>query len=145
MSINTQRNMSAESTICQLIAEAQGDVEKHRRSESRDRRSEKRYAFFRPVSIHIDGHCYSGFCREISATSIGLMHYFELSDRDAEVSIHTESGSSGRLPVRIERCEPCGAGWYLSGCGFVGIDAVGGRKVGAKRESNAKESNIKQA
>lgn len=67
MAIKAEENIVSDAAIRQLILEAGN-------SAKRDRRSDVRFPFFRPVSITlIEGHRYSAFSREISASSIGLM------------------------------------------------------------------------
>jgi hypothetical protein len=105
--------------IYQLIVEAQND-------EKTDRRSEVRFAFFRPVSINTDdGHCYSAFSREISASGIGLIHNVALPSNEVEISICHEQGYAIRVRTQIVWCQPCGEGWYISGGRFAGIAAIG--------------------
>ena len=105
--------------IYQLIVEAQ-------HNEKKDRRSEVRFAFFRPVSILTDdGHRYSAFSREISASGVGLIHNMNLPHGEVEVSISHEQGYSIRVRTQIVWCRPCGEGWYISGGRFVGVAAVG--------------------
>ena len=91
-----------------------------------DQRSELRYAFFRPVSIETeDGQKYSGFSREISEVSIGLVHNIDLNDREVEITSPSDGGYSIRVRTRIVWCQACGEGWYISGGQFVGIASVG--------------------
>jgi hypothetical protein len=109
---------SAGKAIYQLIVEA-------RSKENKDRRCDVRHAFFRPVSIEVDdGHQYSAFSREISASGIGLIHNVELPDGDVEITISSEQGYSIRVRINIMWCQPCGEGWYISGGKFVGIAAI---------------------
>jgi len=44
-----------------------------------------------------------------------------LALREVEVGFPSETGKGCKLRVRIDRCEPCGEGWYISGGDFVGI------------------------
>lgn len=89
-----------------LLFEAETDF-------NNDRRSKKRYPFFRPVSVKVDGHSYSAFTREISATGFGLLHNMELPLKEVEILV---AGQRQTLRAEVERCEPCGEGWYISGC-----------------------------
>lgn len=91
----------------------------------RDRRSEVRCPFFRPVSVHAGGNHYSAFSREISALGIGLLHNFELKLGEVEVAIPSKRGHTVRLRTRLMWCRPCGEGWYISGGVFLAIAAVG--------------------
>jgi PilZ domain len=77
-----------------------------------DRRSEKRFPFFRPVSVQVDDHRFSGFTREIGVSGIGLLHSMELPLKEVLITI---AGRSQQLRLRIERCESIGEGWYISG------------------------------
>jgi hypothetical protein len=108
-----------EMAIYELTVEAHNDLKK-------DRRSEVRYPFFRPLSIRMDGQCYSVFSREISTSGIGLLHNFELSPGEIEISIPSQRGWMVRVRVRIVWCRACGAGWYISGGDFVGMARKGG-------------------
>ena len=91
-----------------------------------ERRSELRYAFFRPISIEMDdGQKYSAFTREISEASIGLLHNIDLNDREVEITSPSDGGYSIRVRTRIVWCQACGEGWYISGGQFVGIASVG--------------------
>jgi len=77
-----------------------------------ERRVDQRIPYFRTVTVQFDDRSYSAFIREISASSIGLLHNLELPLKDIEVRV---AGQREGFPVRIERCRPCGGGWYLSG------------------------------
>ena len=114
--INTATSQSQ--IIGQLVTEAT-------QAANKDRRSEPRIPFFRPVSIAVNGHCYTAFSREISCTSIGLLHSMDLPLNEIEISVPIETGQSATLLVRIERCESCGEGWYISGGKFVAIGGTG--------------------
>ena len=77
-----------------------------------ERRVDQRIPYFRTVTVEFDDRSYSAVIREISASSIGLLHNLELPLKDVEVRV---AGQREGFPVRIERCRPCGGGWYLSG------------------------------
>ena len=77
-----------------------------------ERRTDSRLPFCRAVSIEIAGHPYAGFIREISLSSVGLLHYGPLPLEVAEITV---SGQQEGFRVAIVRCQPCGEGWYLSG------------------------------
>lgn len=120
MAIQTQdqHGRSPGKAIYQLIVEAQNE-------ENKDRRKDVRYAFFRPVSIEVDdGHRFTAFSREISASGIGLIHNIDLPKCEVEVSVSSEQGYSIRVRTKIMWCTPCGEGWYISGGKFVGIASV---------------------
>ncbi len=104
--------------VYQILREA-------RASDKRERRDGVRYAFFRPVRIHIGGHRFSGFSREISETSIGLLHNADLTPGEVEVAIATEQGYSVHIRTQIVWCQPCGEGSYISGGEFVGMTRIG--------------------
>lgn len=96
--------------MCRLLLQAEADFKN-------DRRSEPRYPFFRSVSIRVDGQNFSAFTREISASAIGLLHDMELPKKEVGILV---AGQRQALRARIEHCEPCGAGWYISGCQVIG-------------------------
>ena len=77
-----------------------------------DRRSEKRFPFFRPVSVQVDDHRFSAFTREIGASGMGLLHSMELPLKEVLITI---TGRPQQLRLGIERCESIGEGWYISG------------------------------
>ena len=108
----TKQSMST-GQLHELVLQAETDFH-------HDRRSEPRYPFFRPVWVRVDGKSFSAFTREISVSSIGLLHNMELPLQEVEISV---AGTQQTLRARLERCESCGEGWYLSGGTFVGIDA----------------------
>jgi hypothetical protein len=114
MLTKTNQTMPAEKIVRELIGQAEMEDKKNRRSEVR-------FPFFRLVSIQVDDHSYSAFTRDISASAIGLMHNMKLALRKVEIGIPNEAGQGYKLRVRIERCEPCGEGWYISSADFVGI------------------------
>ena len=105
---------AAEKIVRELVGQA--DIE-----DRKNRRSEACFPFFRPVSIHVEDHRYSAFTRDISPCALGLMHPMRLALREVEVGFPSETGKGCKLRVRIDRCEPCGEGWYISGGDFVGI------------------------
>jgi hypothetical protein len=99
--------------IYQLIVEAQNAA-------TLDRRADVRFAFFRPVQIHLDdGRSFRGFSREISASGIGLAHEVELPLGEIELRISHENGYDIRIRTNVLWCQSCGHGWYISGGRFV--------------------------
>ncbi len=108
---------SRSQALLQLITEAKQAAKKERRSETR-------IPFFRPVSIAMKGHCYTAFSREISESAIGLLHSMELPLDDVEISVSMKSGQRCNLLTRIEWCESCGEGWYISGGEFVDVGST---------------------
>jgi hypothetical protein len=86
-----------------------------------NRRTERRFPFFRPISVEVDKHdSYSAFTREVCASGMGLLHNVELPLK--EVSI-TFKGRPEKIRLLIERCESISKGWYISGGKFVRRDA----------------------
>jgi hypothetical protein len=105
---------AAGKAIYQLIIEAQNE-------DMRDRRSEVRFPLFRPVSLRPgDGHVYTAFSREISASGVGLIHNFPLEQCETELTIASEQGYSVKVRAKIVWCRACGEGWYVSGAQFAG-------------------------
>jgi hypothetical protein len=104
--------------IHELIVEAHDEGK-------RDRRTEVRFPFFRPVTLGVDGRRHSAFCREISAIGIGLLHDVELAPAEIEVTLKSKRGHSVRMRTRVLWCRPCGEGWYISGGRFVDVVGVG--------------------
>jgi hypothetical protein len=89
-------------------------------SAKRDRRSEVRFSFFRPVSIRLhDGPCVSAFSRDISSSAIGLLHDRPLPIGEVELSIASATGTV-RVLAHITRCEFCGGDWHISAAEFAG-------------------------
>lgn len=72
-----------------------------------DRRAERRFPFFRPASILVDGYTFSAFTRDISSSAIGLLHNVELPLKEVEIVF---DGHRQRLKAQVQRCEPCGEG-----------------------------------
>jgi hypothetical protein len=115
-----QLGRSPGKAIYQLVVEAQN-------AENKDRRRDVRYALFRPVSVEVDdGHRFSAFSREISASGIGLIHNVELPLSEVEITVSSEQGYTIRVRTQIVWCAPCGEGWYISGGQLVGIASVVG-------------------
>ncbi len=103
-----------EQEIPRLVADAKELAE-------RERRSDTRFPFFRHASVHVNGQCHSAYTRNISDSGIGLMHAMELPSCDVELRITTDPGRLLTIRARIERCEPCRGGLYLSGLTFLGF------------------------
>lgn len=114
MPIEASGILAPQKTIDQLLVQAQSEAQK-------DPRSGVRFPFFRVVSIEVDGRRYSAFSRDVCVSSIGLLHNMELPRGEIEVTIPITVDNKCKMRVRIERCEPCGEGWYISGGKFVGI------------------------
>lgn len=109
----TKAGSSAHNLMYRLVLQAETDFHN-------DRRSEPRYPFFRSVSVRVDGKYFTAFTREISASALGLLHNMELPTKEVEILV---AGQRQVLCACIERCEPCGEGWYISGCTIIGTDA----------------------
>jgi hypothetical protein len=107
MTVKTKLTLTSREAIRRLKLEAKRALEP-------DRRQEVRYPFFRPVSIRVGDTHYSAFTRDISSTALGLFHNRAIAAGEVEVSVTLGSGEHTRLPVRIEKCRPCGAGWFIS-------------------------------
>jgi hypothetical protein len=114
MPAEATKSSAPEETIDRLLIQAEAEAKK-------DPRSGVRFPFFRVVSIEVDDRCYSAFSRDICVSSIGLLHNMELPLREVDVTIPIAADKKCKMRVRIERCEPCGEGWYISGGRFIGI------------------------
>ena len=91
-----KESTTPQETIDQLLIRAEADV-------GRDPRSMARIPFFRPVSIEVDDRCYSGFCRDLSPESIGLLHCMKLPLRNVSVIIPIATNKKCKMLVRIEQ------------------------------------------
>jgi hypothetical protein len=118
MPVQAKATESPAQAISRLVSEA-------RMSADKDRRSDERFPFFRPVSIRRDGLCVSAFTRDISNSAVGLLHNIELSPGKAEISIASDRGDSVSVNSRVSWCRPCGEGWYISAAEFVEDVTVG--------------------
>lgn len=85
-----------------------------------DRRTTPRFPFVRPVTIQLDGKILSAFTRDISASSIGLLHNMALPLTEIQLMV---SGHQHLLNAQVERCDACGEGWYVSGCTIIRRDS----------------------
>jgi hypothetical protein len=113
MTTNAKTLTSSDRLMYRLVLQAETDF-------NDDRRSEKRFPFFRPVTVQVDGRSISAFSRDISASGIGLMHNMELPLNDVVIIV---DGHRQGLQARIVRCESLGQGWYISGCKIVATGA----------------------
>ena len=109
MATKTRKSMSPDGLMRELLLLAETEF-------NNDRRSEKRYPFFRPVSVQVDGRSFSAFTREICAVGFGLLHSMELPLEEVAIKI---AGRPQQLRLKIERCESIGEGWYISGGKFL--------------------------
>jgi hypothetical protein len=108
MSAKTMKDVGSKAMLRELMLIAE--------EEFMNRRSERRFPFFRPISVEADNHSYSAFTREICASGIGLLHNVELPLEEVSVTL---KGRPQKLRILIERCESIGEGWYISGGKFV--------------------------
>ena len=99
MSGQAKGSTKLQETFDSLLIRAEADT-------SEDQRSVARIPFFRPVSIELDDRSYSGFCRDLSTASIGLLHSIALPLRDVNVIIPIATNRKCKMLVHIERCEP---------------------------------------
>ena len=113
MPTKTRKSLSPGGLMGELLLLAQTEF-------NNDRRSDKRFPLFRPVSVQMDGHSFSAFTREICAAGIGLLHSMELPLKEVAIKI---AGQPQQLRLQIERCESIGEGWYISGGKFIGTGA----------------------
>ena len=103
---------SSEQLMQELLLQAKSEM-------SHDRRSEARVPFFRAVSVRVGKRSFSAFIREISISSVGMLHNMQLRLEEVDVTV---SGQRRGFRVQLERCEPCGEGWYISGGTVIDSD-----------------------
>ena len=103
-------------TPCAVIRRLKNEA---KRALEPERRSEVRYPFFRPVTIRVGDRRFSAFTRDISSSTLGLVHNRAIAAGVVDVTIPLGNGQNGKVPVRIERCKPCGAGWFISRGTFI--------------------------
>jgi hypothetical protein len=113
MPTKTRKSTHSKGLMSELLIRAEEEF-------NNDRRAEKRFPFFYPISIQVDNHRYSAFTREIGASGMGLLHSVELPLQEVLIVL---AGRPQQLRLRIERCESIGEGWYISGGKIVGTDA----------------------
>ncbi|MBI1903569.1 MAG: PilZ domain-containing protein [Planctomycetia bacterium] len=97
--------------VTRILAEA-------RDGSNLDRRDTNRVPFFKPLEIrpvNSPGPRISAFSRDISADGIGLLHIMPLACGEVIVRIPSRFRKAYELRVRIEWCQDCGEGWYMSG------------------------------
>jgi hypothetical protein len=109
MTTKTKQNTSSDRLMYRLVLQAETDF-------NDDRRSERRFPFFRHVSVQVDAQSFTAFSRDISASGIGLLHSMELPLKDVVIIV---DGHRQGLLARVVRCESFGEGWYISGCKIV--------------------------
>jgi hypothetical protein len=93
-------------------------IKEARDSADLEQRRSVRVPFFRPVQVGLsdaEPPRFSAFCRDLSLYGIGLLHIMPLNCREVLVRFPSRSGAPTDLRVRVEWCEDCGEGWYMSG------------------------------
>jgi len=91
-----------------LVSSAQDEVK---------RRVREAFHFFRPLRLACEaGEIPSGrvFCREISATGIGLFHGEFLSPQRVVLGFDVATGHEVELGVNIQWCRPLQHPWFVS-------------------------------
>ena len=109
-----------DSVRCLLQQIQKNDGEEHRQNE--------RYSFFRTVTVRSDNQLsdYSALTREISQTSIGLLHEHPIRAREVHrMTIHLGNGYAVTVPIASIWCRPCGRGWYISGFRLLDRTTIG--------------------
>jgi hypothetical protein len=89
-----------------------------------ERRVEPRHPFFCPVFVMPQGdrsRRFSAFSREISRSGIGLLHNMKLQPGPATLVVASPNGRRRQFAAEVVWCRPCGEGWFISGCRFVGV------------------------
>jgi hypothetical protein len=93
-----------------------------REDEGADRRVDRRFPFFAPVTLRpaaaID-RPQTAYARELSQGGIGLLHYvpFEVG-QVFQIAIQGED-FNWQKRCEVAWCKPAGDGWFLSGCRFI--------------------------
>jgi hypothetical protein len=106
------------SAVMRVIKEA-------RDSADLEQRRTIRVPFFRPVLVGLGDDApprFSAFCRDLSLYGIGLLHIMPLHCREVVVRFSSRSGEPTDLRVRIDWCQDCGEGWYMSGGRLLDVD-----------------------
>ena len=112
MVTHTKSTSRSDTLMNRLVAEAESEY-------NEERRAVPRFPFVRPVTIQLDGITFSGFTRDISASSIGLLHNMALPLTEIQLMV---AGQQYLLRAQVERCDACGEGWYVSGCAIIRRD-----------------------
>jgi len=113
MSAEDGKNLRWDEVMRNLLLMAEAELHDERRSETR-------IPFFRPASVRVGRQSFSVFIRDISESSMGLLHNMELPLHEVVVKL---AGQPHILCVQIARCAPIGEGWYVSGGKIVGVGA----------------------
>jgi hypothetical protein len=93
-----------------------------REGEAAERRTDRRFPFFAPVTLRpaaaID-RPQTAYARELSQGGIGLLHVVPFDVGQVfQIAIQHEA-FNWRKRVEVVWCKPAGDGWYLSGCRFI--------------------------
>ena len=106
--------------IARTIEQLLGGKKPH----AEERRADTRQPFFASVTVAVkengEQRNYSCFSRDISPTSIGLLHNMPLESGEVVLTIPRQSGAV-RFRGEVIWCHPCGEGWYLSGVRFLAV------------------------
>ena len=97
-------------------------VEEAEATNRADQRSERRFPYFRAVSVIVGEsgeRNYSAFSKDISQGGMGLLHSMPLESGKATLRVCDDEGGALVLPCEIKWCKPAGEGWYLSGAAFI--------------------------
>lgn len=100
-------------------------IKEARDSAATEQRRSARVPFFRPVLLSLDASeppRFSAFCRDISLYGIGLLHIMPLPCREIVVRFACPDGEPMDLRVRIDWCQDCGEGWYMSGGRLLDVE-----------------------
>lgn len=87
-----------------------------------ERRSQKRYSFVRPVTVHQpNGTVQLAFSRDLSESGIGLIQAETVdAGRIAEIEIQVPD-EPVCLKAEARWCRDYGSGWYLVGWRFISL------------------------
>ncbi len=89
-----------------------------------DRRTQRRYPFFRPITITVGDESWPAFCRDISRGGMGLLHdQFLEPGRTIKVTLPTRAEHL-HLAGEVKWCSHAGEECYLGGVSFRNL-AVG--------------------
>ena len=100
-------------------------IKEARDSAETEQRRSPRVPFFRPVMLALnDGESprFSAFCRDISLYGIGLLHIMPIECRVIVVRFTCPEDQPIDLRVRIDWCQDCGEGWYMSGGRLLDVE-----------------------
>ena len=100
-------------------------IKEARDSADLEQRRTIRVPFFRPVQVGLDDGGpprFSAFCRDLSLYGIGLLHIMPLHCREILVRFSSRSGPPIDVRVRLDWCQDCGEGWYMSGGRLMDIE-----------------------